>query len=55
MPKGDAVLTYEDPNAAHKSVEHFTGAFVGLLAAVVFCCVRLGDEVSRCRVFRDEV
>jgi len=24
-PKGDGVLTYEDPNAAHKSVEQFTG------------------------------
>ena len=24
-PKGDGVLTYEDPNAAHKSVGAFTG------------------------------
>ncbi len=25
VPKGDAVLTYDDPNAAHKSTENFTG------------------------------
>ena len=25
--KGDAVLTYEDPNAAHKSTAEFTGGF----------------------------
>jgi hypothetical protein len=25
VPKGDAVLTYEDPNAAHKSTAEFTG------------------------------
>lgn len=25
VPKGDGVLTYEDPNAAHKAVDEFTG------------------------------
>ena len=29
VPKGDAVLTYEDPNAAHKSTAEFTGEWLG--------------------------
>ncbi len=34
-PKGDGVLTYEDPNAAHKSVGAFTGTVQHFAALVM--------------------
>lgn len=38
VPKGDAVLSYDDPNAAHKSTEFFTGQlFEGSPITVVMC------------------
>lgn len=38
VPKGDAVLSYDDPNAAHKSTEAFTGQiFEGYPITVVMC------------------